>query len=63
MTRLRNQTDVSAEIEEMDQEAKESKSDSAISLKELFTAEELRWPLITGLILQLAQQLCGINAV
>ena len=47
----------------MKQEARESNSDEAISMKELLTAKELRWPLITGLVLQLAQQLCGINAV
>lgn len=61
--RLRNTTEVSVEIEEIKQESRETKSDEAISLKELFTLKELRWPLITGLILQLAQQLCGINAI
>ena len=63
MKRLRNSLDVAHEIDEMKQEARESNSDEAISMKELFTIKELRWPLITGLILQLAQQLCGINAV
>lgn len=61
--RLRNTTEVSAEIDEMSREARETKSDEAISLKELFTAKDLRWPLLTGLVLQLTQQLCGINAV
>ena len=37
-----------AEIEEMKREARESKSSEAISLKDLFTLKELRWPLITG---------------
>ncbi|RNA35918.1 solute carrier family facilitated glucose transporter member 1-like [Brachionus plicatilis] len=63
LRRLRNSNNVSAEIEEMSNEAKETKSDEAISLKDLFTLSELRWPLITGLVLQLAQQLCGINAI
>lgn len=61
--RLRNTTDVSGEIDEIKQEARETKSDQAISLKELFTLKELRWPLLTGIILQLTQQLCGINAI
>lgn len=61
--RLRNTTNVSDEIEQMNQESRDSKSDEAISLGQLFTSPELRWPLLTGLILQLTQQLCGINAV
>ena len=44
-------------------ESGDSKSDEHVSLKQLFTLKELRWPLLTGLALQLAQQLCGINAV
>lgn len=63
LQRLRNTTDVSGEIEEMKKESRENKSDEAISIKDLFTITELRWPLITGLVLQLTQQLCGINAI
>lgn len=61
--RLRNTTDVGNEIEAIKQEAREQKSDENISFKELFTSKEYRWPLITGLVLQLTQQLCGINAI
>lgn len=60
---LRNSDDVSSEINEINLESKDSKSDEAVTLKELFTSKELRWPLLTGLILNLTQQLCGINAV
>jgi sugar porter (SP) family MFS transporter len=61
---LRHSNNVAAEIDDIKQESnKDSKSDEAISLKELFTLPELRWPLITGLVLQMAQQFCGINAV
>ena len=60
---LRNSEDVADEIEEINLEARDSKSDEAVTLKELFTLSELRWPLITGLILNLTQQLCGINAI
>lgn len=60
---LRNTQDVSDEIEDINQEAKDSKTDEAMSLKELFTSPSLRWPLITGLILNVTQQMCGINAI
>ena len=60
---LRNTQDVADEIESINQEAKDSKSDEAMSLKELFTSADLRWPLITGLIVNITQQLCGINAI
>ena len=65
LRRLRNSNDVEHEIDEMNQEARESSkaNNETISMKELFTLKELRWPLITGLVLQLTQQLCGINAV
>lgn len=60
---LRNSNDVSDEIEEINLEARDSNTDEGVSLKELFTLKELRWPLLTGLILNLTQQLCGINAI
>jgi len=60
---LRNSNNVSNEIEEISLEAKDSNTDESVTLKELFTLKELRWPLITGLILNLTQQLCGINAI
>ena len=61
---LRNSDDVSSEIEEINLESKASNSsEEAVSLKELFTSQQLRWPLITGLVLNITQQLCGINAV
>jgi hypothetical protein len=59
--------DIDAELDEMRQEAENSAKANAtsetISLTQLFTIKELRWPLITGIILQLTQQLCGINAI
>jgi len=61
---LRNSDDVSSEIEEINLESKASNSsEEAVSLKELFTSQQLRWPLITGLVLNITQQLCGINAI
>jgi len=43
---LRNSNDVSDEIEEINLEARDSNTDEAVSLKELFTLKELRWPLL-----------------
>ena len=48
-------------LEEID--TKTSMPISIMSIGELFRQEHLRWPLLTGITLQLAQQLCGINAV
>ncbi len=59
---LRNKADIEDEIEEINFENKEN-NNSALSLKELFSSKELRLPLLTSLLLQLIQQLCGINAV
>ena len=63
MEKLRNTKNVSDEIQQICQEARDSTSNEAISLKQLFLIKELRWPLFTGILLQIAQQLCGINAV
>lgn len=64
LQRLRNRTNVDDEIEEMSRESKQSgASEEAMSFKELFQSKELRWSLVTSLVLQLTQQLCGINAI
>jgi hypothetical protein len=64
LSRLRNTREVGDEMEQMLSEKNSSKSDQEhVSIVKLFTLPELRWPLMTGLALQLAQQLCGINAV
>lgn len=62
LKKLRNSNDVAYELEEMNKATKGSQ-EASVSIAELFTSSEFRWPLITGLVLQLAQQLCGINAV
>jgi hypothetical protein len=65
LKKLRNSKDVNNEIEEIRllYSKDSSSSSSSVSIVELFTNSDFRWPLITGLVLQLAQQLCGINAV
>ena len=66
LRKLRNKENVREEIEEIEKEKKESGGGDKlqlITMKELFTLCELRWPLITALALQMIQQLPGINAV
>ena len=63
MEKFRNSVNVQYELDQISQEQKENVSDSSISLGKLFTLKELRWPLITSLVIQMSQQLCGINAV
>ena len=61
---LRNDKNVSYEIDELLNEVNSSSSSSnSVSIIDLFKSKELRWPLISSLILQVTQQLCGINAV
>ena len=60
---MRNAKNVQYEIDQINQEQKENTSDESISLGELFTLKELRWPLFTSLVIQISQQFCGINAV
>lgn len=64
LQRLRNNVNVEDEIEELVRESKESgNSNESVSFGELFSITEYRWPLITSLLIQLTQQLCGINAI
>jgi MFS family permease len=66
LIKLRNTHNVQYEIDQINQEQREAnaKSDStSISIFDLFIMRELRWPLITSIIIQVCQQFCGINAV
>ena len=64
LTKLRRSRHVDPELETIQLEiSKTSKSGSSFSIADLFRRSELRWPLITGLVIQVAQQLCGVNAV
>ena len=63
LIKLRRTRNIDEEIEQIIQESNETSSDENMSLGEVCTRAELRWPLLTGIALQLAQQLCGINAV
>ena len=44
-------------------EEENSNSTTPITITQLFTLKEYRWPLTTAIVLFMIQQLCGINAV
>lgn len=50
-------------MEEMRTEGKQAMAQPAFSAKLLLTSPELRMPLIIAILLQVAQQWSGINAV
>ena len=53
-----------ADIEEMETEQTESSSgEEHYTMKKLFTTRELHMPLLVAVMLQMIQQLSGINAV
>lgn len=63
LRRLRASSAVEEDIEEMRAEERAQQSESHISTMELICSPTLRAPLIIGIVMQLSQQLSGINAV
>lgn len=63
LRRLRASSAVEEDIEEMRAEERAQHSESHISTMELICSPTLRAPLIIGIVMQLSQQLSGINAV
>uniref|UniRef100_A0A1B6DH78 Major facilitator superfamily (MFS) profile domain-containing protein n=2 Tax=Clastoptera arizonana TaxID=38151 RepID=A0A1B6DH78_9HEMI len=63
LRRLRASNQVEEDIEEMRAEQRAQQSESTISMMELICSPTLRSPLIIGIVMQLSQQLSGINAV
>lgn len=63
LRRLRASSEVEEDIEEMRAEERAQQSESSISIMELICSPTLRAPLIIGIVMQLSQQLSGINAV
>lgn len=51
------------DIEEMRAEERAQQAESRISMTELICSPTLRAPLVIGVVMQLSQQLSGINAV
>lgn len=63
LTRLRGHSDVEDDIREMKEEAMKMSMEKKVSIPELFRNSTYRQPIIIAIILQLSQQLSGINAV
>lgn len=51
------------DIEEMRAEERAQQAEASISMRELLCSPTLRAPLLIGVVMQLSQQLSGINAV
>lgn len=63
LRRLRASNQIEEDVEEMRAEERAQQSEAAISMLELMCSPTLRYPLIIGIVMQLSQQLSGINAV
>jgi len=63
LVKLRGVGDVSAEMDEMREEAEAESQTQAMSIGQLINERSVRWQLITILAMMVAQQLSGINAV
>ncbi|XP_022119387.1 solute carrier family 2, facilitated glucose transporter member 1 [Pieris rapae] len=60
---LRGDVAVHGEMEEMHQEAEKNKISKKVTLRELFGNQQLRQPLLIAMVVMVAQQFSGINAV
>ena len=63
LQRLRCTTNVEDDIEEMRIEDAAQKQEANVSMFELLTSRNLQKPLLIGIVMQLSQQLSGINAI
>lgn len=63
LKKLRGTSDVSADMQEMKEESRQMMREKKVTIPELFRSAIYRQPLAIAVILQLSQQLSGINAV
>ncbi|XP_032027933.1 solute carrier family 2, facilitated glucose transporter member 2 [Hylobates moloch] len=63
LKRLRGYDDVTKDINEMRKEREEASSEQKVSIIQLFTNSSYRQPILVALMLHVAQQFSGINAV
>lgn len=63
LKKLRGNTDVSTDIKEMKEESRQMMREKKVTIFELFRSPLYRQPLLVAVVLQLSQQLSGINAV
>ena len=60
LKKLRNRIDVTTELELIDEEATQARSQPKVSMAALF-GHALRWPLFIAVMMMLSQQMSGIN--
>ncbi|XP_068170440.1 solute carrier family 2, facilitated glucose transporter member 1 [Antennarius striatus] len=63
LKKLRGTSDVSADMQEMKEESRQMMREKKVTIPELFRSRLYRQPLVVAIVLQLSQQLSGINAV
>lgn len=63
LVRLRGSEDVSKDLQEMKEESAKMAKEKKVTILELFRSASYRQPLLIAVMLQLSQQLSGINAV
>ncbi|XP_049458821.1 solute carrier family 2, facilitated glucose transporter member 1-like isoform X2 [Epinephelus fuscoguttatus] len=63
LVRLRGSEDVSKDLQEMKEESAKMAMEKKVTIPELFRSAAYRQPLLIAVMLQLSQQLSGINAV
>ena len=63
MKKLRNSTNIEDDIAEMRAEEQAQRAEAKITMFELVRSPTLRLPLLIAIVMQLSQQLSGINAV
>ncbi|XP_037129179.1 solute carrier family 2, facilitated glucose transporter member 3 [Syngnathus acus] len=63
LVRLRGRQDVSEDMDEMREEGMKMAMEKKATILELFRSHNYRQPIIIAIVLQLSQQLSGINAV
>ncbi|KAM3621970.1 uncharacterized protein V6R79_018409 [Siganus canaliculatus] len=63
LKKLRGTSDVSADMQEMKEESRQMMREKKVTIPQLFRSPIYRQPLVIAVILQLSQQLSGINAV
>nr|XP_020636906.1 solute carrier family 2, facilitated glucose transporter member 1 [Pogona vitticeps] len=63
LKKLRGTTDVSSDLQEMKEESRQMMREKKVTIPELFRSPMYRQPILIAVVLQLSQQLSGINAV
>lgn len=63
LKKLRGTADVTRDLQEMKEESRQMMREKKVTILELFRSPAYRQPILIAVVLQLSQQLSGINAV